>query len=194
MLEEIFRKYKIIPDEIYEKIINSEYIFFIDDDTILNKLFEHLYVPINLYEKIPKTDFLYDIASFLSKNNYLTDNLQNQCEFHIHKYTGFNDFYRPLGEDSRYTSNNEGADNTENEITHDFKKLEVIDIYELPFDNGQEAKITIHPYSQNNIVAEIKQHFYKIHKPVKFEIPIESQEIKIKYKRTKYKGFLTLIS
>ena len=94
---------------------------------------------------------------------------------------------------TKYESKGGGSGSSKRTL-HDFGKLEVIQLYDLPFTSGSTYTIKFYPYNANSIVTSIRGVYYKIPKPVlwaKFNEPIR---VEFTYKRTEMKGFMTKVA
>lgn len=142
-------------------------------------------------EKLHYWDFVKSLADNYEKYSSLTDRQRKALCDLILKHTECTVNYTDkIVHEVMY--NKEGSTNSRarQSVEHDYGKLEVIQLYDLPFDSDSIVAIEVHPYNSHSMVIELDGVSYKIPKPKEWD-DINSVTTKIcRYKRTNYKGYL----
>ena len=135
----------------------------------VNLLLEHLMcqdIP-TVYGKLHFWTFTKSIADSYSKYGRLTIKQINAIAFMIHKYTGVECLHYKIERSSLYASNQPAVELRVARVMtkHNFKRLEPINTYDLPYKEGAVVTAICHPFNRHSIVIEDSGRFFKVPKP-----------------------------
>jgi hypothetical protein len=155
------------------------------------KLFRYLGVD-NIKEaiKVANTPFLMSISVSFDKYKKLTDKQKEVCKKIIEERTGAKCDLFHIYHDTKYKSSGKGYTGSREEVLHSYGELETIQLYDLPFKDGEEYTLTVFPYNKHSMVILLNGSSYKVPHPAKWEQIAEETEVKCIYKRTAMKGYL----
>ena len=145
-------------------------------------------------EKIHYWDFPISLCESFASFKALTPKQEDSLVKLILKHTGVKCTKEVLSHTRQYESSNIGSEKSKTKVEHNFHDLKVIQLFDLPFESESVNEMVVYPYNEHNIVFEYKSLFYKIPNPEKFPKIHKKTSIRVKYKRTKVKGFLTLLT
>ena len=95
---------------------------------------------------------------------------------------------------TQYSADHTAAPSTaRTAVSHGFDSLETIQLFDLPFKDGEDVRLTLYGYNRYSVVISSKDSFYKIPKPSNLEAALvvgDIAEIEAIYHRTAKKGFL----
>jgi hypothetical protein len=75
-------------------------------------------------------------------------------------------------------------------VEHDYEQLKSIQLYDLPYKDGEEIDLVVYPYNETHMVVKISGNNYKVPKPAKWENLTGETAVTCTYRRTEYKGYL----
>ena len=146
-------------------------------------------------EKIHYWDFPISLCESFASFKSLTAKQEGSLTKLILKHTGVRCTKKVLTHTRQYESSNIGSEKSKTRVEHNFHDLKVIQLFDLPFEDGSVNEMVVYPYNAHSIVFEYKSMFYKIPNPESFAGKILGKAtIRVRYKRTKVKGFLTLLN
>jgi hypothetical protein len=168
-----------------------------EESTNIIKLLEYVNCePISeAFSKISYWSFIQNLSESYDKYKRLTPKQSQALVDIITKNTDCTAFVSPtITHINQYKSNSLGYTGAKKQVDHDFGKLEPIQLYDLPFNNGDIVDVELYKYNTHNLVLNIDNNWYKIPRPENIKEFTDSSKIfKCKYKRTKYKGYLHLV-
>lgn len=143
------------------------------------------------FGKIHFWDFIIDLANGYEKYGSLTDKQYEALQRLIAKHTGCTTVDKEvIVHKVQYESTGSIASNHRNKVEHDYGQLQIIQLFDLPFNNGEFVTMTVQPYNEYSMVIEHNGVMYKIPKPVGLDEILEVTTIVAKYRRTECKGYL----
>jgi hypothetical protein len=144
-----------------------------------------------IYEKIYFWSYTVSLSEYFEQRGSITVNQKKALFRMIEKHTGYTMSDEVIVHDALFTREGGEVDTKNyNRVEHDYGKLEVIQLYDLPFENNEVVDITVFPYNSYHMVFKYSGIAYKIPKPNTWDDIDTVTTIKCLYRRTKKKGFL----
>ena len=144
-----------------------------------------------VFAKMHYWDFVVSLADALEKYGRLTDKQVAAVCSSIDKHTGIHcKILDKLSHETMYNRGGGVSCNSRTTVDHDYGKLEVIQLYDLPFNSGDVVELELLPYNEHSVVIYYNNNPYKIPKPSCVD---KAGSYVFNYKRTNVKGFLTLV-
>jgi hypothetical protein len=147
-----------------------------------------------IYEKIYFWSYTVSLSEYFEQRGSITAKQKEALFRMIEKHTGYTMPDEVIVHDTLFTRDSEPVDTkTYNKVEHDYGKLEVIQLYDLPFENNEVIDIKVFPYNSHHMVFKYSGIAYKIPKPNTWDDIKIPTIVKCLYRRTKKRGFLTKI-
>ena len=140
--------------------------------------------------KVITIPFMRSIAEGFNKYKKLSDKQKEVCKKIIEERTAARCDLNKIQHDAKYKSNGNGYAGSREEVLHSYGELETIQLYDLPFKDGEVYTLTVFPYNKHSMVILLNGNSYKVPHPAKWEQISEETEVKCTYKRTVMKGYL----
>jgi hypothetical protein len=143
-----------------------------------------------VYNHMHYWNFIVGLAEYLESKGKLTDKQIASVTDSILRHTGVTCLIsNRLTHEVKYNKVGGGSQGGK-KVLHNYDSLVTIQLYDLPFDNGEEVTIELLPYNSHNVVFIHNSKPYKIPLPTQLGKVKEAVTITAKYRRTKMKGFL----
>lgn len=138
-------------------------------------------------------DFFISLSKGYKEYGSLTEKQYKALISMIEKHTDSTCLPYEINHEGQYSKQSTGNVGTRKKVEHNFADLKVIQLFDLPYENGEVCTATFYPYNGTHCVIELGDKYYKIPKPVKWVVPEYKEIIKFKYKRTEMKGYMDKI-
>jgi hypothetical protein len=149
------------------------------------------------FEKMHYWDFVVDIANYYAQNENISDKQYEAIVGLVHKHTDAR--CKPKGwelivHEKQYDREGETTGGSRTTVEHNYGELHSIQLFDLPYENGELVGMIVHPYNSTHMVTHLNGVAYKIPKPDKWGELVDKTSIKCRYKRTACKGFLEKVA
>lgn len=143
-----------------------------------------------VYSKIHYWDFVESLSTGYDKYGRLTEKQKEALKNLIRKHTGV-ECSDKLTHRAQYSREGSKSNGVREQVFHSFSELETIQLFDLPYESGEELSAEFHPYNKHSMVTKIAGTYYKMPKPAMWDEFTVPTTIKFTYRRTEAKGFLT---
>lgn len=140
--------------------------------------------------RVSTIPFMVSIAESFNVYKKLTDKQKEVCKKIVEERTEAKCDLLHIYHATKYKSNCKGYTGSREGVLHSYGELETIQLYDLPFNDGEEYTLTVFPYNKHSMVILLNGSSYKVPHPAKWEQISEETEVKCIYKRTAMKGYL----
>lgn len=146
---------------------------------------------IKILNKTYYWSFFISVSAYLVQKRHLTEKQYDSVVRTINNKFNLKLPYYKLRHETQY--NRESAtvkEVSKKQVEHNFDYLKTIQIFDLPFNEGEEISLKLYEYNKHSCVISYNNSWYKIPTPTLLEEVKGIVEIDAKYHRTAKKGFL----